>query len=214
LAQAMASNSQSFDQRTIRHEHRLEINFHLNLIFKLQRLQTVRTFFKIRSCDFSRKKLITVSLLPVDSYRSRKVWLLSHWKGPSPSCGHWRAEHRWSRRRCRLSNKVRNLMCSNTIVAGKLIVQKVNNRSMIHLYSEMRNMKAVLIQSSRVCWRMTQQLRCFGSDCGGSGIQGHRQSVCSNIRVEVWPCRQTAYIGINLCQGYSPSLLSYVWNSA
>ena len=75
LAQAMASNSQSFDQRMIRHEHRLEINFHLNLIFKLRRLQTVRTFFKIRSCDFSRKKLITVSFLPVGSYRSKRVWL-------------------------------------------------------------------------------------------------------------------------------------------
>jgi hypothetical protein len=58
LAQAMASNSQSFDQRTIRLERRVEINFHLNLIFKLRSLQTVRTFFKIRSPNFSRKKLL------------------------------------------------------------------------------------------------------------------------------------------------------------
>jgi hypothetical protein len=36
LPQAMASNSQSFfDQRTIRHDRRVEINFHLNLIFKI-----------------------------------------------------------------------------------------------------------------------------------------------------------------------------------
>jgi hypothetical protein len=51
----MASNSKSFDQRTIRLERHVEINFHLNLIFKLQSLQTVRTFFKIRSRDFPAK---------------------------------------------------------------------------------------------------------------------------------------------------------------
>jgi hypothetical protein len=48
LAQAMANNSQSFDQRTIRHDEcRVEINFHLNLIFKLRSLQTVRTILAI-----------------------------------------------------------------------------------------------------------------------------------------------------------------------
>ena len=101
----MASNSQSFNQRTIRHERRVEINIHLNLIFKLRSLQTVTTFFNIRSRDFSRKMLLWVSFLPVGSYRSRKVWLWSCWTGPSPSRRRWRAERQWSRTGCRLSNQ-------------------------------------------------------------------------------------------------------------
>ena len=52
---------ESFKAKTIRLERRVEINFHLNLIFKIRSLQTVRPFFKIRSRDFSRKKLLQIS---------------------------------------------------------------------------------------------------------------------------------------------------------
>ena len=63
LAQAISSNIQSFDR-----------TFILNLIFEIQSLQTVRTFFKIHSRNFSRKKLVLALFLLVGSYCSRKVW--------------------------------------------------------------------------------------------------------------------------------------------
>ena len=46
---------ESFKEKTIRLERRVEINFHLNLIFKIQSLQTIRTYFKICSLNFPRK---------------------------------------------------------------------------------------------------------------------------------------------------------------
>jgi hypothetical protein len=45
----------SFKQRKIRLERRVEINYDLNLIFKIRSLQTIGRFFKIRSHNFSRK---------------------------------------------------------------------------------------------------------------------------------------------------------------
>ncbi len=68
LAQARASNSQSFDQRTIRHERCVEINFHLNLIFKLRSLQTVRRFLKFVLAIFPAK-----SCVQFRSYRSAVI---------------------------------------------------------------------------------------------------------------------------------------------